>query len=370
MIIFKASQQDIQNHLQAIAGIVEKRHTVPVLANALIHKQGEQSIWTTSDLEIQMRHQACLGGDEVPDYSTTVSVRKLLDILRTLPAEQIVSLEEKEQKLLLRAGKSRFTLQSLPAQDFPLVQEAGSYSAPITLPQNELKKRLHQVAFSMAVQDIRHYLNGLLLQIDGKKLAIVATDGHRLAYTETTLEQELPKQDIILPRKTVLELLRLLSDQEGAMMELAIASNQARFRLGSLEFVSKLVEGKFPDYNRVIPQNHSQVLQVSRTALQASLQRTAIMMSDKFKGVRLNLEPGVLRVSSNNNEQEEAIDELDVDYAGPAMEIGFNVTYLQDVLANQTQEMVHFALQDGNSSTLITIPDLDGFKYVVMPMRI
>ena len=317
-----------------------------------------------------MRHQAVLGGDVVEQYSTTVAVRKLIDILRTLPTEQLVSLEDKEDKLILRAGKSRFTLQSLPAQDFPLVQEASSYGAPIHLPQKELKKLLQQVAFSMAVQDIRHYLNGLLLQIDGKRLAIVATDGHRLAYTETHLEQELPKQDIILPRKTVLELLRLLSDQDEAMIELAIASNQARFRLGQLEFISKLVEGKFPDYNRVIPQNHSHTLVVSRTALQASLQRTAIMMSDKFKGVRLNLEPGLLRVSSTNNEQEEAIDELDVDYSGAVIEIGFNVTYLQEVLANNHQEMVSFALQDGNSSSLVTIPGVDGFKYVVMPMRI
>ena len=370
MIIFKATQQEVLTHLQQIAGIVEKRHTVPILANVLIHKQGEQSVWTTSDLEIQMRHQAVLGGDVVEQYSTTVAVRKLIDILRTLPTEQLVSLEDKEDKLILRAGKSRFTLQSLPAQDFPLVQEASSYGAPIHLPQKELKKLLQQVAFSMAVQDIRHYLNGLLLQIDGKRLAIVATDGHRLAYTETHLEQELPKQDIILPRKTVLELLRLLSDQDEAMIELAIASNQARFRLGQLEFISKLVEGKFPDYNRVIPQNHTHTLVVSRTALQASLQRTAIMMSDKFKGVRLNLEPGLLRVSSTNNEQEEAIDELDVDYSGAVIEIGFNVTYLQEVLANNHQEMVSFALQDGNSSSLVTIPGVDGFKYVVMPMRI
>jgi DNA polymerase-3 subunit beta len=370
MIILKATQTSVLEHLQQIAGIVEKRHTVPVLANVLIHKKGEQSVWTTSDLEIQMRNQTTLGGDETEQYSTTVAVRKLLDILRTLPPEQMVSLEDKDQKLVLRAGKSRFTLQSLPAQDFPLVQEASNYGDPISLPQKELKKLLQQVAFSMAVQDIRHYLNGLLLQIDGKKLAIVATDGHRLAYSETSLEQELPKQDIILPRKTVLELLHLLSENEDAMMELAIASNQARFRFGTLEFISKLVEGKFPDYNRVIPQNHSHTLVVSRTALQASLQRTAIMMSDKFKGVRLNLEPGLLRVSSSNNEQEEAIDELDVDYAGPSMEIGFNVTYLQEVLANTHQDMVHFALQDGNSSSLITIPELSGFKYVVMPMRI
>ncbi len=370
MIIFKASQHEVLSHLQTIAGIVEKRHTVPVLANVLIHKQGEQSIWTTSDLEIQMRKQSALSGDEADNYSTTVAVRKLIDILRTIPAEQVVSLEEKEQKLILKAGKSRFTLQSLPAADFPLVQEASNYSPPIQLPQKELKKLLQQVAFSMAVQDIRHYLNGLLLQIDGKKLALVATDGHRLAYTETQLAQELPKQEIILPRKTVLELLRLLSDQDEAQIEISFASNQARFRLGHLEFISKLVEGKFPDYNRVIPQNHPQSLQISRTALQAALQRTAIMMSDKFKGVRLNLEPGLLRVSSNNNEQEEAQDELDVDYTGPAMEIGFNVTYLQDVLANTNQDMVRFELQDGNSSTLVTVPELDGFKYVVMPMRI
>lgn len=370
MIIVKAPQQSILSQIQAVAGIVEKRHTVPILANVLIHKQGEQSIWTTSDLEIQMRNQASLGGDEVESYSTTVAVRKLIDILRTLPAEQLVSLEEKDQKLIVRAGKSRFTLQSLPAQDFPLLQEASQFNPPITLAQKELKKLLHQVAFSMAVQDIRHYLNGLLLQIDGKKLALVATDGHRLAYAETSLEQELPKQEIILPRKTVMELLRLLSDQDDAQIELAFASNQVRFRLGGLELISKLVEGKFPDYNRVIPQNHPHTLLVSRTGLQAALQRTAIMMSDKFKGVRLNLEPGLLRVSSSNNEQEDAQDELDVDYSGPAIDIGFNVSYLQDVLANTSQDMVRFDLLDGNSSTVVSVPEITGFKYVVMPMRI
>jgi len=317
-----------------------------------------------------MKRQAELGGDEADQFSTTIAARKLQDILRTLPAEQVVSLEQQDKKLVFKAGKSRFTLQSLPAQDFPLLQEASEYSTVFSLAQKELKKVLHQVAFSMAVQDIRHYLNGLLLQTNGSKLTIVATDGHRLAYAETQVAQDLPKQEVILPRKTVLELLRLLSDDEEAQIELAFAGNQVRFRLGNLEFISKLVEGKFPDYNRVIPQNHQHQAMISRTALQASLQRTAIMMSDKFKGVRLNFEPGLLRVSASNNEQEEAVDELDIDYNGAAIEIGFNVSYLIEALGNQNQDTVRIDLQDGNSSALLSIPGVDGFKYVVMPMRI
>ncbi len=370
MIIFKAPQSEVLAALQAIVGIVEKRHTIPILANVLIRKQGENSELITSDLEIQMRNRVNLGGDEAENFSTTIAMRKLIDILRTLSPEQVVSLEQQDKKIILKGGKSRFTLQSLPADDFPLVQEASSYATTLVLAQKTLKKLLQQVAFAMAVQDIRHYLNGLLLQTNGKKLALVTTDGHRLAYAEAELEQEMPAQEVILPRKTVLELLRLLDENSEEPIEIAFASNQARFRFGKLEFVSKLVEGKFPDYNRVIPQNHQQNITVSRTGLQASLQRSAIMMSEKFKGVRLNIEPGLLRVASNNNEQEEAMDELDIDYSGPNIEIGFNVTYVQDVLSNAHSEMVNINLADGNSSALITVPELPGFKYVVMPMRI
>jgi len=204
---------------------------------------------------------------------------------------------------------------------------------------------------------------------EGQQLSLVATDGHRLAFAGATLDVEVPKQEVILPRKTVLELQRLLSDADGAI-EMQFANNQAKFSFGGMEFVSKLVEGKFPDYNRVIPRNHQNSVTLGRAALLATLQRTAILTSEKFKGVRLNLDPGSLRVAANNAEQEEAVDELDVDYSGDSIEIGFNVTYLIDALANMTQDMVQISLADGNSSALLTIPEVENFKYVVMPMRI
>jgi DNA polymerase-3 subunit beta len=219
------------------------------------------------------------------------------------------------------------------------------------------------------VHDIRYYLNGILFVAEGKQLSLVATDGHRLAFSSATLDVEVPRQEVILPRKTVLEMQRLLSDKEGAI-EMQFAGNQAKFTFDGMEFVTKLVEGKFPDYNRVIPKNHKNTITMGRTALLATLQRIAILTSEKFKGVRLNLEPGVLRVASSNAEQEEAVDELEIDYNGDAIEIGFNVTYLIDALTNMDQDMVQVDLADSNSSALITIPENTTFKYVVMPMRI
>jgi DNA polymerase-3 subunit beta len=224
------------------------------------------------------------------------------------------------------------------------------------------------------VQDIRYYLNGILFVAEGNTLSLVATDGHRLAFASAELDVDVgEKQEVILPRKTVLELQRLLSDVGGEnspRIEMQFANNQAKFTFGGMEFVTKLVEGKFPDYNRVIPKNHHNSVTLGRAPLLASLQRTAIMTSDKFKGVRLTIEPGTLRVASNNADQEEAVDELDIDYGGDTIDIGFNVTYLLDVLANMSQDMVKIELADSNSSALVSIPGNDNFKYVVMPMRI
>jgi DNA polymerase-3 subunit beta len=354
--------------LQSVAGIVERRHTLPILANVLIRKTGSSLQLTTSDLEIQIRTTAELDGD-AGNFTTTVGARKLIDILRTMPSDQTVSLESSQSKLILKGGKSRFTLQSLPAEDFPLVQEAANFGPAFSVPQKTLKELLNQVSFSMAVHDIRYYLNGILFVAEGKQLSLVATDGHRLAFASAMLDVEVPRQEVILPRKTVLEMQRLLSDKEGAI-DMQFANNQAKFTFEGMEFVTKLVEGKFPDYNRVIPKNHKNTITMGRTALLATLQRTAILTSDKFKGVRLNLEPGVLRVASSNAEQEEAVDELEIDYGGDAIEIGFNVTYLIDALTNMDQDMVQVDLADSNSSALITIPGNDTFKYVVMPMRI
>ena len=369
MIVLKAPQEKVLAALQSVAGIVERRHTLPVLANVLLRKNGDAVEFTTSDLEIQVRTSADLGGD-AGTLSTTVGARKLIDILRALPSDQIITLTSAQNKLTLQAGKSRFTLQTLPSEDFPLVNEAVDFGPTFSVPQKTLRDLLNQVHFAMAVHDIRYYLNGILFIAEGKTLTLVATDGHRLALAQSTLENAVPnKQEVILPRKTVLELQRLLADEETAI-EMRFAGNQARFNFSGMEFVTKLVEGKFPDYNRVIPKNHKFALLVGRAPLLACLQRAAILTSEKFKGVRVNVEPGVLRIASSNAEQEEAKEELEVSYDGDAIEIGFNVTYLIDALGNMNQEMLRMELQDGSASVLITLPERPGFKYVVMPMRI
>ena len=368
MIVLKASQENIVAALQSVVGIVERRHTLPILANVMIQKTSQGVQLTSSDLEIQIRTEAALGGDS-SNFTTTVGARKLMDILRSMPNDQMVSLESQQNKLILKGGKSRFTLQTLPAEDFPLVQESANFGPMFSIPQKTLKDLLHQVSFAMAVHDIRYYLNGILFVAEGKQLSLVATDGHRLAYTSATLDVEVPKQEVILPRKTVLELLRLLSDKEG-MIDMQFANNQAKFKFEGKEFVTKLVEGKFPDYNRVIPKNHKNAVTLGRLSLLSTLQRTAILTSDKFKGVRINLDTGMLRVAASNAEQEEAIDEIEIDYAGDNIEIGFNVTYLIDVLTNMSQDMVRMDLADSNSSVLVTMAENPNFKYVVMPMRI
>ncbi len=372
MIVLKTAQEKLLSALQSVSGIVERRHTLPILANVLLRKNGGEIEFTTSDLEIQVRTRDTFDGDAA-NFSTTVGARKLIDILRSLPADQIVTLSANQNKLTLQGGKSRFTLQTMPSDDFPLVQEAADFGPVFKVPQATLKTLINQVHFAMAVHDIRYYLNGILFVAEGKTLTLVATDGHRLALAQATLDTEIPKQEVILPRKTVLELQRLLKDDKGnddSTIELRFAGNQAKFSFSGMEFVTKLVEGKFPDYNRVIPKNHKNHITLGRAPLLSSLQRAAILTSEKFKGVRVNIEPGTLRIASSNAEQEEAKEEIEIDYGGDSIEIGFNVTYLMDALSNISAEMIKLELQDTNSSVLITVPEQAGFKYVVMPMRI
>ncbi|CAD5373429.1 DNA polymerase III, beta subunit [Rubrivivax sp. A210] len=369
MIVLKAAQAQLLEALQSVAGIVERRHTLPILANVLLRKNGPTVEFTTSDLEIQVRTSAELGGD-AGQLSTTVGARKLIDILKSLPADQVVTLSAAQNKLLLTGGKSRFSLQTLPADDFPLVNESVDFGPTFSVPQKTLRELVNQVHFAMAVHDIRYYLNGILFIAEGKTLTLVATDGHRLGLAQAQLEADMPsKQEVILPRKTVLELQRLLKDEDTAI-EMRFANNQAKFSFSGMEFVTKLVEGKFPDYNRVIPRNHKNAVTLGRAPLLASLQRAAILTSEKFKGVRINIEPGLLRIASSNAEQEEAKEELEIAYEGDAIEMGFNVTYLIDVLANANTEMVKLELQDSSASALFSLPEQPGFKYVVMPMRI
>ena len=374
MIVLKDSQDKVLAALQAVSGIVERRHTLPILANVLVRKQGRQVELTTSDLEIQVRTAVEFDGDD-GDFSTTIGARKLIDILRSMPSDQTVSLTSNQSKMTLQGGKSRFTLQTLPADDFPLVQEAADFGPAFSVPQKTLKGLINQVHFAMAVHDIRYYLNGILFVAEGKMLTLVATDGHRLALAQAETDTEMPKQEVILPRKTVLELMRLLKDggkgdDESAPIEMRFAGNQAKFSFSGMEFVTKLVEGKFPDYNRVIPKNHRFHVLIGRQPLLAALQRAAILTSEKFKAVRLSFDPGLLSIASSNAEQEEAKEELEIDYGGDQIETGFNVTYLMDVLANMSQDMVRVDLNDSSSSALLSIPEHNGFKYVVMPMRI
>ena len=318
MIVLKATQDKVLAVLQSVAGIVERRHTLPILANVLIRKTGNALQLTTSDLEIQIRTTAELGGD-TGDFTTTVGARKLIDILRTMPGDQTVSLESAQSKLILKGGKSRFTLQTLPAEDFPLVQESAAFGPVFSVPQKTLKDLLGQVSFAMAVQDIRYYLNGILFVAEGKQLSLVATDGHRLAFASATLDVEVPRQEVILPRKTVLELSRQLSDSDDPL-EVLLTPTQARFSFGSIELVSKLIDGKFPDYERVIPQHHAKVIKLSRNTLLHSLLRAAILTNEKFRGVRLVLSPGSLKIISSNAEQEEAQEEVPDAVQGEVLE--------------------------------------------------
>ena len=371
MIIVKALQAETLGALQRVLGVVERRHTVPILANVLIRKTGRTIEMTTTDLELQIRTRAELGGD-AGDFATTLNARKLADILRAMPPDQTVSLGASQKRLTLQGGRSRFTLQTLPADEFPLVREAADYGLAFELPQAVLKSLIEQVGFAMAVHDIRYFLNGVLFIAEGTRLTLVATDGNRLALAQATVDAELPRREVILPRKTVLELQRLLHDGTagGDMVAIRFAAAQASFGFSGIELVSKLIEGRFPDYQRVIPTGNRHRVTLGRAPLLEGLQRVAILTTEKFRGVRLNFAPGLLRIASSNAQHEEADEEIEIDYAGDTIEIGFNIGYLLDGLGNSSAEMVTLDLQNAQSSVLFTFADRAGFKYVVSPMRL
>ncbi|EEO28598.1 DNA polymerase III subunit beta [Oxalobacter paraformigenes] len=368
MQLVKTGRDNLLRPLQIVSGIVERRHTLPILANILIRKEGNAVSFLSTDTEIQIVTHAEIGTAE-EDATTTVAARKLLDILRALPDSAEIAISLNDKRLVVSAGKSRFSLQTLPAADFPTVSQPLEYQTSVTLSQKSLKNLLGMVYFAMAQQDIRYYLNGLLLQTGGNTIKAVATDGHRLAFCQMETEQEFSNNDVIIPRKTILELQRLLEESEEPV-RIDISGAQVRFVFGDVELISKLVEGKFPDYTRVIPKGYKNKFTISRELLQRALQRAAIMTSDKFKGIRCILAPGSLKISSTNADQEEAIEEIELDYDGDNIDIGFNVTYLLDVLGNLKNDEISIELGDANSSALMSVPDNTDFKYVVMPMRI
>ena len=367
MILYKGPRDQFLTPVQSVCGIVEKRHTLPILSNVLIEKSGERLTLLATDIEMQIRTGTVSSGPE--NIAVTVAARKLQDILRSLPESAEVSLNLDERRLQLKAGKSRFNLQTLPAEDFPRMAEATGKITVLKITQKQFKRQLALVQYAMAQQDIRYYLNGLLLVAHQNELRLVATDGHRLAYASEDIGGQNERVEVILPRKTVLELSRQLVDNDEAL-EISLTPSQARFTFGNVEFISKLIDGKFPDYERVIPQNQTKIIPLDRAMLQHSLQRAAILTNEKFRGVRLVLAPGSLKILSTNAENEEAQEEIEVEYSGEELDVGFNVNYLLDVLNNVNTEKVEIRLADNNSSALMMLPDNERFKYVVMPMRI
>ena len=367
MLLFKGPRDQILAPLQSVCGIVEKRHTLPILSNVLMEMDGGKLTLLATDIEIQIRTGTASAGPE--KVAMTVGARKLQDILRSLPDTAEVSLNLEEKRLQVKAGKSRFNLQTLPAEDFPRMAAADGQTSKITLTQKQFKRLLALVQYAMAQQDIRYYLNGLLLVVNGSEMRVVATDGHRLAYASEEIGGSHQRLEVILPRKTVLELSRQLADNDDPL-EITLAPTQARFQFGEIEFVTKLIDGKFPDYERVIPQSHGKVVLLGRDAFLHSLLRAAILTNEKFRGVRLVLGAGSLKIISNNAEQEEAQEELEIEYDGDTIDVGFNVTYLLDVLNNVGGDSIECRLADANSSALFLLPGNERFKYVVMPMRI
>lgn len=369
MQFIQASRDAILKPLQTVAGIVERRHTLPILANILLRKSGPDISFLASDVEIQIETRAQLGAG-TEDGGTTVSARKLIDILRSFPENANVSIKVDNKRATIQAGRSRFALQTLEAGEFPTMTVAEHFLASFELPQRKLKHLIRMVHFAMAQQDIRYYLNGLLLITDGSLVRVAATDGHRLSYCEAAIDgADLARAEVIIPRKTVLELQRLLADSDEPVA-IDVSGNQVRLRFGDVEMISKIVEGKFPDYQRVIPQGYTKRAILARDSFAASLARASILTTDKFKGVRLSVSPGTLQIQTSNAEQEEAVEELEIDYEGESIEIGFNITYLLDVLSNLDSESVQIEFGDSGTSALFTVPGDEQFRYVVMPMRI
>ena len=368
MFIKKVDKQTILKPLQVVIGIVERKQTLPILSNILIEKEMNAIRFTATDLEIQITTTVSTEDDEKSNSAITVGGKKLQEILRILPEQSEVSVEIKDNKAQIKANKSRFSLQTLPCEDFPKLTNQLLDPKKIILTQGKLKSLLLSVQYAMAQQDVRYYLNGVLLIIEGSKLKAVATDGHRLAFNVTTIEGLYEKQELILPRKAITELCKLLSDNNETV-EIIFSSQQVKIEFSGITLISKVIDGKFPDYERVIPQytNH---LEMNRVQVQQALQRAAILSNEKFRGVRFVLTEKKLTIISSNSEQEEAQEEIETLYQGEAIDIGFNVNYLMDGLNNIQGETAVFSFGDPNSSILITTSNNIEYRYVVMPMRI
>jgi len=362
-----ASREELLKPLQAVIGVVERKQTMPVLSNVLLVAQRDEITITATDLEVELVAKGQVESLEVPG-DITVPGRKFLDICRALPNEAPVEISLDGDRLNIKSGRSKFVLSTLSASEFPVVDDIQG-SQTVRMAQTDLHHLFDKTHFCMAQQDVRYYLNGLLIETDGPLIRGVATDGHRLALCEMDLDgQDAGKEQVIIPRKGVLELQRLLKEEGEA--EITIGSNHIRIELGDIRFTSKLIDGRFPDYGRVIPAITDNVVLASGDAFRHALQRAAILSNEKYRGVRLEFLKDQVKIQANNPDQETAEDEVEVEYGGDEIEIGFNVNYLLDALAAVDGDQVEVNLTDANSSCLIKTPGIDSTKYVVMPMRL
>jgi len=353
--------------LQQVAGVVERRQTLPILGNVLLNATKKGLKLTATDLEVELQTQVSITITEVGEI--TLSARKLLEICRALPEGNEIDITIIEDRAQIRSGKSRFTLATMPASDFPVVEKVKS-ARTFQVPQDDLRRLIEHTAFSMAQQDVRYYLNGLMLEPSSGILRAVATDGHRMALCEFAVDVgDGEVQQVIVPRKGVQELHRLLEDNKKPI-QVEIGTNHIRITTDELRFTSKLIDGRFPDYHRVIPKSADKRLLVKREVLRQALTRTSILSNEKYRGIRMDLSRNNVKIQAHNPDQEEAIEEIEVDYENEPLLIGFNVTYLLDVLAAINTDDVEIMLADANSSALIYKPGISDCRYVVMPMRL
>jgi len=366
---FEISREALQNPLRILASVVERKQIQPILGNALVSVQGQTLTLTGTDSHIEIVCYAALEGT-VEEGQTTIPVLKWFEICRSLPESAVLTVrEEANGRVSIVAGKSRFSLSTLPADQYPNSEQSDA-QLQFSLPQNILRSLFSRTAFAMAQQDVRFYLNGLLLHVQDEKVTVVATDGHRLAiaFEPFTLPTQAEPCQVIIPRKSVIELIKILDDSEGEVA-ITIGNGQIRFSLPSLTFISKLIDGNYPDYERVIPERAQNILEVDCASIKRTFQRVSILANDN-RGVRLEIAPGDFRVSAHNPEQEEAEEEVEAHYEGEELEIAFNVTYLLDAISAIDTEMAQIKFTDTNSSCLIESKSDKSAKYVVMPMRL
>ncbi len=356
--------------LQLVMGVVDRRQTLPILSNVHISINQEKLSITGSDLEVELVGQTQLENAPKASHQITIPGKKLMDICKALPENAEIKLEHEKEQIILRSGRSRFALSTLPAEDFPTLEQKDDH-LEFSIAQNQLRFLLARTAFSMAQQDVRYYLNGMLLEIKANQLRAVATDGHRLSLnTVTTKTSAEHRLQIIIPRKGVVELLRLLDESE-ADVKIKVSSNHIKVFGENFVFTSKLIEGRFPDYERAIPKTTPQLISIDREEFRKTLSRTAILANEKFRGIRLTIKDKTLNISANNPEHEAAEDQISIDYSGETIEIGLNVNYLLDILNITQSEKIKISLTDANSSMLILEAGLEEISnFIVMPMRL